>query len=164
MVDVSLADIGYNPNEKAILNRVRQHQQVLFDSDLFDASGVAIDPKYFNLRQPGENWSEWRFGKQCITPDQLTLWQEALEQLAPRGRRQQSLGEYTEAGHKIWHWSFEDSTGRLQYTVGASVTIFCPHGQRGGRRQQYVPGQLPQEPLKPTITGARWKCWTVEPL
>ena len=82
----SFADIGYDLREQAILNRVRQHQQIVFDSDPFDASGLAIDAKYLRLRQPGEKWSDWMFGRQCVSQEQLKLWQEALEQLAPRGR------------------------------------------------------------------------------
>lgn len=65
------------------MNKVRQHQQVVYDSDVFDASGTSIDSKYLALRQPGAQWSEWKFGKQFIMPAKFKLWQEALEQLAP---------------------------------------------------------------------------------
>ncbi len=155
----SFADIGYNLHEQAILNRVRQHQQVVFDSDPFDASGLVLDPKYLRLCQPGERWSEWNFGRQCINQEQLKLWQEALGQLAPRRRRAKRLGDYLSPGHKVWDWCFEEESGRLQYEMGNTKTIFCAHGERGGRNQQYVCRTSSRRLPSTRHIGAQLRSW-----
>ena len=62
---VSLEKINYtHPRDREILNTMRQNQQVVYDSDVFVADGVSLDPKYLSIRRRKERLSDWRFGKQ----------------------------------------------------------------------------------------------------
>jgi hypothetical protein len=104
---MSLENIGYiDAKDRAILNAVRQHQQVLYDSDVFAADGLSIDPKYLRLHRRKEKWSDWKFGKQHVTASHLRLWREALQQLALNSRRHRRLGKFEYPGHKRWDWRF----------------------------------------------------------
>ncbi len=42
----SFETLGFNSDQLALLNRFRNHQQVLLLSNALDASGKAIDQKY----------------------------------------------------------------------------------------------------------------------
>ncbi len=46
---------GYNKEELAPLNRVRCYQQVIFLSDVMDASGLDLDPKYYTKGKKRRN-------------------------------------------------------------------------------------------------------------
>ena len=53
----AFACLDFDEDELLHLNRVRCHQQVLFISDIFDASGRAVDRKYLEQRPVEEAWS-----------------------------------------------------------------------------------------------------------
>jgi hypothetical protein len=82
------------------LNRVRLHQQVIFGSDIMDASGRVIDKKYLIERPNGERWSTIKFPNERPPPRDFKLWRNRLPQLRHRG--QLYMGNYSLKGHKIW--------------------------------------------------------------
>ena len=86
---------------------MRLHQQVLYDSDVFNANGTTIDKQYLSPRSRGDKWSSYRFGLQKPPPRDFSLWKEALTQLAPGGRRRTRLGKFLFPGHKIWPWRYD---------------------------------------------------------
>ena len=134
---VSLESIGYtNPKDRAILNAMRQHQQVIYDSDVFAADGVTIDPKYLRIRRRQEKWSDWRFGKQQVNASHLRLWTAALHQLALNSRRHRSLGKFEHPGHKRWDWRYcptEDAIFHIDYSSNQIHT----YSSEGRGRQRY---------------------------
>jgi hypothetical protein len=93
---------GYSPEECKTLNLVRLHQQVLYESDIFEADGRSINPKYLTPRQRGIHWSTYRFGKQHPPLSAFRLWKDAISQLAPGGRRNPKLGAFIHQPHVIW--------------------------------------------------------------
>ena len=48
---------GYSLQECSTLNMVPLHQQVLFESDVFAADGISLDPKYLQPWLQGTQWS-----------------------------------------------------------------------------------------------------------
>ena len=50
-----------NMSELNRINRVRLHQQVLYVSDVLEANGKTIDPKYLEPRPLDEKWSQYIF-------------------------------------------------------------------------------------------------------
>jgi hypothetical protein len=64
---------GFSPPECKMLNLVRLHQQVLFESDIFAADGLQIDLKYLFQRDPGTTWSKYRFVKQILPASYFIL-------------------------------------------------------------------------------------------
>lgn len=73
--------LDYTPAELIRLNRVRQHQEVLFLSDIMGARGTIVDKKYTHRRLEEERWSKYRFPTQNPPPKDFRLWQRALVQL-----------------------------------------------------------------------------------
>jgi hypothetical protein len=106
------------------LNRVRMHQQVLFLSDVMDASGRAIDRKYLHPRPMDETWSDLVFSNECPASRDFRMWKEAIPQIRALGGRLH-LGRYIQQGHKIWGdmiWNKAKST-----TARASSWTFINH-------------------------------------
>ena len=93
---------GYPGKELGTLNRVKNHQKVLFLSDIFCAGGHYIDEQYLQLRELDENWSTLRFPNKDPTRADFELWKETLDQLAPRGRVSMCLRAFKDKSHKIW--------------------------------------------------------------
>jgi hypothetical protein len=85
-------EAGFSKEECRILSLVRQHQEVIWESDVFDAGGRYLDEKYKQKRRKDEKWSRYLFSEQGISPGHLRLWKMALQQLAPDGRRPSRLG------------------------------------------------------------------------
>ena len=98
---------GYSPEECNILNAVRLHQQVLFESDIYNADGKTINTRYLQSREPGQQWSTYRFGKQYPLPSGFALWREAILHIAPGGRRAHQLGKFIRRSHVIWQWRYD---------------------------------------------------------
>ena len=61
-----LRKLHFSEPELARLNRVRLHQQVLFISDVMDAGGRTVDPRYLNRRAEDDCWSSYRFPAQRV--------------------------------------------------------------------------------------------------
>jgi hypothetical protein len=126
---LALIDQGYSEDESICLNRVRCHQQVLFISDVFDASGRALDWRYLTRRQMNVAWSTLLFPREAPPNRDIHLWQQALHLLVSQGRAAHQLGRFTENGHKIWEWRFDPGSNRLYNIRGASMDIYLPtHG------------------------------------
>ncbi len=75
-----------DPGELVMLNRFRCHQQVLFLLDVLDAGGWRLNKKYLNHRQDHEVWSTLIFPLEKLPRQYISLWQEVLSLLVPRGR------------------------------------------------------------------------------
>jgi hypothetical protein len=95
---------NYGMEELIQLNTVRCYQQVIFLSDIMDASGRAIDEKYLRRQPLHKNWSTLVFPQERPSPQDFQLWEEALVELTQqRGIRQWMVG-ISEKGHDIWEW------------------------------------------------------------
>jgi hypothetical protein len=70
--------MNYNTQSLCKLNRVRLHQQVIFLSDVMDASGRAIESKYLEERPMNERWSSLIFPKEMPSNSDFRLWSEAV--------------------------------------------------------------------------------------
>ena len=113
--------IGYEGEEFRRLNRVRVHQQVLFVSDVLCAGGRYLDPKYLGRRPDGEKWTKLeRFPNEHPTAADFRLWQDALRQVAPRGRVSVGLGNFVSSPHKVWDWRMDRDALRLYHYMPGS--------------------------------------------
>jgi hypothetical protein len=85
-------EAGYTGQELVMLNLIRNHQQVVFESDIFGADGVHVDKRYLTCREHNACWSRWKFSKQKPTSKHLQLWLQAIGRLtAPGDRHSQRL-------------------------------------------------------------------------
>jgi hypothetical protein len=98
---LTLVDQGFSEEELIHLNWVRCHQHILFVSDVFDASGRALDWRYLTWWPTAEVWSTLLFPKESPPHWDFHLWQRALHLLAPWGRAEHQLGNLVAKGHKI---------------------------------------------------------------
>ncbi len=126
--------LNYNSEELLRLNRVRLHQQVLYLSDVVDASGRAIDQKYLRPRPRLESWSSLVFPLEYPTPRDFRLWRKAIPQIRALGRRLY-LGKYVRPGHKIWEWRYDLERSTLYHCHGELVDIYEPSQFPGARTQ-----------------------------
>eukprot|EP00956_Cyclotella_meneghiniana_P029291 scaffold70426_cov59-Cyclotella_meneghiniana.AAC.2 len=135
----AIEDLGYSKEECRIINLVRIHQQVLFESDIFEADGQKLDSSYLSKRPRGEKWSTVLFPSTKVQPNHFTLWQSALQQLAPGGRRPRRLGKMTHESHKIWPWRLLDNHGALVRQMGDNVDVYklCNTNGRRSRNKLY---------------------------
>jgi hypothetical protein len=83
---LTLVDQRFSKEELIRLNQARCHQHVLFVSDVFDASGRALDRGYLTRRPTAEVWSTLLLPRELPPHRDFHLWQRALHFLAPRGR------------------------------------------------------------------------------
>lgn len=149
---ISLEKIGYtHPRDREILNTMRLHQQVVYDSDVFAADGATLDPKYLSIRRRKERWSDWRFGKQRVNSSHLCLWREALRQLALNGRQHRSLVKFEHTGHKRWDWGFcpsDDVIYHIDYASHQMSSICTPAKAEAGKRYISSPAQPALQPAR----------------
>jgi hypothetical protein len=80
---LALIDHGFSTDELIRLNQVRCHQHVLFVLDVFDASGSALDWRYFTQRRTDKMWSTLLFPQESPPYQDIQLWKQALHLLAP---------------------------------------------------------------------------------
>jgi hypothetical protein len=120
-----LDQLDYSDKELQRLNRVRLHQQVLYLSDVMDASGRALDQKYLHPRPRGEAWSTLVFPLERLAPRNFRLWREALPQIRALGGRLH-LGRYTRPGHKVWELRYNLESSKLYRCRGELVDILEP--------------------------------------
>jgi hypothetical protein len=122
----AVEELGFSPEECRIINIIRQHQQVIFLSDVFgaDGNGKRIDERYFQRRRRGHNWSKFTFLVHKFPPQHFSLWKEALLQLTPNGRRRHRLGKFSNEGHKIWSWKFDSINSEILHQVGDAVEVY----------------------------------------
>lgn len=90
----------------------------MYESDVFGPDGHHLDKRYLTKRRAGERWSTWLFGKQHIPPGHFRLWKQALQQLAPGGRRRRALGSFVNHGHKRWEWRYDPTDDVVLESLG----------------------------------------------
>ncbi len=123
----ALIEAGYTRDDKLlILNWVRCHQQTLFLLDVLDAGGKNIDSKYLNRRPNNEAWSSLVFPIKKPLNRHISLWREALQTIAPRRWVDNSLGQFTRKGHKIWEWRYDRAANRVLRIRGNVMDIYRP--------------------------------------
>ena len=97
--------MNYNTQSLCKLKRVRLHQQVIFLSDMMDASGRATELKYLEERPWNEQWSSLIFPKERPSDSNFRLWNAAPPQIrALRGRLH--IVRHLRQGHKVWPWKY----------------------------------------------------------
>ena len=122
----AFAQLEIEEDELLRLNRVWCHRQVLFISDVFDASGRAVDRKYLEQRPLEEAWSTLIFPQERPPRSDFNLWKEAVLLLAPRGCSDRRLGRLLVKGHKIWQWRYDRDRAELYQVKGAVMDIYTP--------------------------------------
>ncbi len=73
--------LNYDTQSLQRLNRVRIHQQVIFLSDVIDASGRALEKKYQYRRPTSKQWTTLIFPKEDPSCSDFRLWRKALPQI-----------------------------------------------------------------------------------
>ncbi len=73
--------LDYSRDDLQQLNRVQIHQEVLFLSDIMDASSRALDRKYLRQWALDETWSTLSFPIKQPPPKDFKLWQMAILQI-----------------------------------------------------------------------------------
>ena len=96
------------------------HQQVLFLSDVMDASGRGIDRKYLQHLQPRPV-----FPIELPAPRDFRIWKEAIPQIRALGGRLH-LGRYIRQGHKIWEWRYNLEKNQIYHCKGELMDIYEP--------------------------------------
>ena len=140
--------LHFSEPELARLNRVRLHQQVLFVSDVMDAGGRAVDPRYLIKRAEGACWSSFRFPAQKVPNKDIRLWRKALQQL--RYVRTSQLGTFISWGHKRWEWRFDEGRNRLLRFHETGMDIYVPSGvpRYVNRPNCWTRSRVDQEPVE----------------
>jgi hypothetical protein len=92
--------MDYDTHALRQLNWAKLYQQVIFLSDMMDASGRAIESKYLDERPYGEQWSSLIFPKEMSSCSDFRLWKEALPQIRAMDGRLH-IGPHLRHGHKI---------------------------------------------------------------
>ena len=117
-------EAGYSAADLKLLNLVRQHQQVLFVSDVFSADGRKLDEKYLRRRPKNETWSTLIFPIQHLQSSHFHLWEAALQRISHPNNMIDSLGKIEHEGHKIWEWRFDRVNERVLRKNCDSVEIY----------------------------------------
>ena len=140
--------IGYSLSECKLLNQVRLHQQVLFESDIFEADGRTINGKFLQPRQLGTAWSTYKFGKQKPIPHAFNLWREAISHLTPGGRRNPKLGTFLRSPHILWSHRYDPEEDVIVATEGEERVLY--QQQESSRRGRNTPftRRFPIEPIE----------------
>ena len=111
--------VGYKGTELRRLNKVRLYQQVLFLSDVVNASGSELDERYLLKRPKSERWSVLDFPKEKPPTADFRLWAVALRRVIPAGGLPVRLGRFLHGGYKQWEWRLNRQEQYLvQYTNG----------------------------------------------
>ena len=114
------------------LNRVRLHQQVIFLSDVMDASGRAIESKCLEELPWNERWSSLIFLKEMPSDSDFRLWNEALLQIRALGGRLH-IGGHLRQGHKAWPWKYDIKSLQLFHIKEDGVDLYEPALCEGAR-------------------------------
>ena len=143
----AVEEMGYSREECRVINLVRVNQQVLFESDVFEADGQKLDQMYMRQRPVNEKWSKYTFPKVKLVGRHFALWRSVLQQLAPGSRRPCRLGKFVCDGHKIWSWRYDESHEALLRQVGNDVEVYKRSETSGRRSRQetYVLSEFIQD-------------------
>jgi hypothetical protein len=132
----SFESLGFDTTEREALNKVRLHQQVIFESDIFHADGISLNTRYLQPRRLGERWSKLQFGRQKPPLSAIALWREALGQLAPGGRRSRSLGRFKHDTHIDWTWKYDIHNNMIYQLTSTGTYAYEASGQAHRTRQR----------------------------
>jgi hypothetical protein len=124
--------MNYDTQSLCKLNRVRLHQQVIFLSDVMDASGRAINSKYLDKRPWNEQWSSVIFPKERPSDSDFRLWRAALLQIRALGGRLH-IGRHLRQGHKTWPWMYDIESLQLFHMKENGVDLYEPALGEGAR-------------------------------
>jgi hypothetical protein len=124
--------MNYDTQSLCKLNRVRLHQQVIFLSDVMDASGRAIESKYLEERPRNERWSSLIFPKEMPSDSDFRIWNEAVLSIRALGGRLH-IGGHLRQGHKIWPWKYDIESLQLFHIKEDGVDLFEPALGEGAR-------------------------------
>ena len=108
----------FDEEEKAILNRFRCHQQVLFLSDIMDAGGSVVDKRYLKRRPINEQWSHLIFPIECPPNKHLQLWKQAV--MATKRR----LGKFKDKSFKIWDYRYDEDKMEILHLKGNVMDVY----------------------------------------
>jgi hypothetical protein len=124
--------MNYNMQSLCKLNSVWLHQQVIFLSDVKDASGRAIDSKYLDERLWNKQWSSLIFPKERPSDSNFRLWKAALPQIRALGGRLH-IGQHLRQGHKIWPWKYNIESLQLFHIKENGIDLYEPALEEGAR-------------------------------
>ena len=125
--------LNYDQHALKKLNRVRIHQQVIFLSDVMDASGRAIDQTYLERRYHNKKGSKLIFPKEDPSASHFRLWNVAIPQIRAMGGRLH-IGANLREGHKIWQWRYYiDSLQLFHLRRGGGADLYEPALGEGAR-------------------------------
>jgi hypothetical protein len=132
---LAFVELGFTEDELIRLNRARCYQHVIFKSDVFDASGRALDRQYLERRPAGKVWSTLLFPQEQPSARDFRIWKSAIHLLAPRGRPNHRMGRFVGKGQKIWEWRYDLGGSRLYHIKGAGMDIYAPPPRTGEVRR-----------------------------
>jgi hypothetical protein len=131
--------LNYDTQSLCQINQVRLYQQVIFLSDVMDASGRAINLKYLDKQPHNEQWSSLIFPKEMPSDSAFKLWKVALPQIQALGGRLH-IGQHLWQGHKIRPWKYDIESLRSFHLEGDNVDLYKPALGEGAstRANRYV--------------------------
>jgi hypothetical protein len=124
--------MNYDTQSLCKLNRVRLYQQVIFLSEVMDASRRAIKSKYLDVRPYNDQWSSLIFPKEMPSDSNFRLWKAALPRIRALGGRLH-IGQHLWQGHKIWPWKYNIKSLQLFHLKENGVDLYKPALGKGTR-------------------------------
>ncbi len=129
---VEFIRMNYDTQSMCKLNRVRLHQQVIFLSDVMDASRRAIERKYLEAWPWNKQWSSLIFPKERPLDSNFRLWNEASLQIRALGGRLH-IERHLRQGHKVWPWKYDIESLQLFHIKENGVDLYEPAQGEGTR-------------------------------
>jgi hypothetical protein len=118
--------VGYTGKALESLGRTKNHQQVVYFSEILNASGSSLDERYLRRRPQHEQWSTLKFPKEKPSPADWRLWQQALRRLVPEAGLPVRLGKFLHQGYKLWEWRVDMRAGLLFHYRGSGMSVYTP--------------------------------------
>jgi hypothetical protein len=118
--------VGYKGSDLRRLNRVRLYQQVLYLSDIVNASGGELDERYLRQRSHHEQWSTLDYPKEQPAAGDFRLWACALRRVVPAGGLPVRLGRLLHDGYKIWEWRVNRAESYLAHYHHGRMDVYEP--------------------------------------
>jgi hypothetical protein len=132
---LAFVELDFTHDDLIGLNQARCYQNVIFKSNVFDASGRAFDRQYLKRRPAGEVWSTLLFLQEQPSAKDFQLWKSALQLVAPRGQPNQLMGGFVAKGHTIWEWCYDLEGTQHYHLKGAGMDVYIPPPGTGDARQ-----------------------------
>ena len=118
--------LGYKGTDLTRLNRVRLYQQVLFLSDIVNATGGELDERYLKKRPRNERWSVIDFPKEKPAASDFRLWAVAIRRIVPTGGLAVRLGRMLHSGYKLWEWRVNSTEQYLLHNTQGKMDVYEP--------------------------------------